>query len=70
MSLIGQVFNKALSKNISVYFSESGDGFKRIPGAIDQALKAAALQKVKRSFESGALFKDDDMKLMERVVVT
>ncbi|KAH8714084.1 hypothetical protein GQ44DRAFT_776087 [Phaeosphaeriaceae sp. PMI808] len=58
MSLIGQVFNKALSKNISVYLSESGDGFK------------PALQKVKCSFESGALFKDDDMKLMERVVVT
>ncbi|KAH7388829.1 hypothetical protein BKA66DRAFT_569143 [Pyrenochaeta sp. MPI-SDFR-AT-0127] len=54
MSLIDQVFNKALSKNISVYLSEPGDEFKRIP----------------RSFESGALFKNDDMKLMERVVVT
>jgi hypothetical protein len=70
MSLMGQVFNKALSKNISVYLSESGDRFKRIPGGIDQALKAAALQKVKRIFESGALVKDDDMKLMKRVVVT
>lgn len=70
MSLISQVFNKALSKNISIYLSKSGDGFKRIPGAIDQAVKAAALQKVKLSFKSSALFKDDDMKLIERVIVT
>ncbi|KAL1882885.1 hypothetical protein Daus18300_000523 [Diaporthe australafricana] len=37
MSLIGQVFNKALQKNISVYISESGEGYKRLTSAIDGA---------------------------------
>ncbi|KAI9756596.1 MAG: hypothetical protein M4579_003774 [Chaenotheca gracillima] len=70
MSLIGQVFNKALSKSISVYITESGDGFKRLTGAIGQDVKEAALVKVKESFENGfengTLFKDDDMQQMER----
>jgi len=47
MSLIGQVFNKALSKSISVYIAESGDSFKRLTGAIGQDVKEAALAKVK-----------------------
>ncbi|KAF2260206.1 hypothetical protein CC78DRAFT_547690 [Lojkania enalia] len=49
MSLIGQVFNKALSKSISVYIAESGDGFKRLTGAIGQDVKEAAFAKVKES---------------------
>ncbi|KAF2786081.1 hypothetical protein K505DRAFT_368534 [Melanomma pulvis-pyrius CBS 109.77] len=70
MSLIGQVFNKALSKSISVYITESGDGFKRLTGAIGQDVKEAALAKVKERFENGTLFKDDDMQQMERVTIT
>lgn len=70
MSLIGQVFNKTLSKTISVYIAESGEGFKRLTGAIGQDVKEAALAKVKERFENGTLFKDDDMQQMERVTIT
>ncbi|OCL03993.1 hypothetical protein AOQ84DRAFT_417442, partial [Glonium stellatum] len=64
------VFNKALNKNISVYLSESGDGYKRLTGAIGAGVKSAALSKVKERFENGSLFKEEGMKLMERVTVT
>ncbi|KAM3086168.1 hypothetical protein ACMFMF_000124 [Clarireedia jacksonii] len=70
MSLIGQIFNKALSKNISVYISESGDSFKRLTGANGQDVKQMALSKVKERFENGSLFKEEDMKQMERVTIT
>ncbi|KAF2672886.1 hypothetical protein BT63DRAFT_450912 [Microthyrium microscopicum] len=66
MSLISQVFNKALSKSISVYITESGDSFKRLTSAIGQDVKEAALAKVKERFKNGTLFKDDDMQQMER----
>lgn len=70
MSLIGQVFNKALQKNISVYISESGEGYKRLTGAIGATVKSAALSKVRERFEDGSLFREEDMKLMERVTIT
>ncbi|KAH6712737.1 hypothetical protein BKA61DRAFT_607694 [Leptodontidium sp. MPI-SDFR-AT-0119] len=70
MSLIGHVFNRALSKNIAVYVSESGEGFRRPAGAINHDVKDAALAKVNDSFESGKLFKDDDMMQMEQVTIT
>jgi len=70
MPYIGKVFNKATSKSIDVLISESGDGFKRLTGAISQDAKNAALAKVKERFESGSLFKDDDMKQMDKLVVT
>ncbi len=70
MSLIGQVFNKALSKSISVYISESGEGFRRLTGTIGEDIGAAALAKVKERFENGTLFKDDDMKQMEQITIT
>ena len=70
MPLIGQVFNKALKKNISVYLSESGDGYKRLSGVIGAGVKSAALSKVKDRFENGSLFNEEDMKLMEQVTIT
>jgi hypothetical protein len=70
MSLIGKVFNRDLRKDIPLYIAEYGDGYKRLVGAISQDAKDAALQKIKERFESGALFKDDDMKQMEQLVIT
>ena len=70
MSFIGQIFNKALRKNISVYISESGEGFKRITDAISTEVKSTALSKVKDRFESGRLFKEEDMKQMEQLTIT
>lgn len=70
MSLIGQVFNRVLQKHIPVYISESGEGFIRITSAISQNVKDAALTKIKLPFENGTLFKDDDLKYMERLTIT
>lgn len=70
MSLIGQVFNKALQKNISVYIAESGEGYRRLTGSIGSGVQILALSKVKERFENGSLFKEEDMKLMERVTIT
>ncbi|KAF4770775.1 hypothetical protein HAV15_012832 [Penicillium sp. str.  len=70
MSLIGQVFNKILNKSIPVYIANSGNGYIRYPALIDQAVKEAALAKVKAPFESGKLFKDDDMRQMEQLTIT
>ncbi|PSN63616.1 hypothetical protein BS50DRAFT_678881 [Corynespora cassiicola Philippines] len=64
------VFNKATSKSIDDLISDSGEGFKRLTGAIGQDVKNAAFAKVKERFESGSLFKDDDMKRMDKLVVT
>ncbi|KAJ6041574.1 uncharacterized protein N7446_010543 [Penicillium canescens] len=70
MSLIGHVFNKVLNKSIPVYIALSGNSYIRMPSVIDQAAKDAALAKVKEPFESGKLFKDDDMKQMEQLTIT
>jgi hypothetical protein len=70
MSLIGQVFNRAVSKNISVYISESGDGYMRLTGAISQRLKNRALAVVKDRFENGTVFKEEDMRQMARLTIT
>lgn len=70
MSLIGQVFNKIFNKSIPVYIANSGNGYIRYPALIDQAVKEAALAKVKAPFESGKLFKDDDMRQMEQLTIT
>ena len=70
MSLIGRVSNKALGKNISVYISESGEGFKRVTGAISTKVKETAFSIVKDRFESGKLFNENDMKQMERLTIT
>ncbi|KAL8755989.1 MAG: hypothetical protein Q9184_004637 [Pyrenodesmia sp. 2 TL-2023] len=70
MSQIGHVLNKALNKQIPVVIAESGDGFKRLTGVIDSAIKNNALAKVKERFENGSMFKDDDMKQMERLQIT
>lgn len=61
---------RIVRKNISVYISDSGHGFRRLSGAIGQEIKDAALLKVKERFENGTLFKDDDMKQMEKVTIT
>ncbi|KAF2452534.1 hypothetical protein BDY21DRAFT_260342, partial [Lineolata rhizophorae] len=63
-------FNSAASKTIDVVISESGPGFKRLTGAISQDIKDAALAKAKERFESGNLFKSDDMKQMDKLVIT
>jgi hypothetical protein len=70
MSFIGYAFNKVLQRNIPVYISESGPGFKRFTGIISQNVKSAALAKVKERFENGTLFRDDDLKLMEQLMIT
>lgn len=70
MSLIGHVFNKALQKNIPVYIAESGPGFIRITSAICQNVKDSALALLKERFENGTLFKDDDLKRMEKLTIT
>ncbi|EKV04070.1 hypothetical protein Pdw03_1641 [Penicillium digitatum] len=70
MSLIGQVFNKVLNKNIPVYIATSGNGFIRWTSVIDQAVKDVALATVKAPFESGKLFNDDDMRQMEQLTIT
>ncbi|KAF2476365.1 uncharacterized protein BDR25DRAFT_209766 [Lindgomyces ingoldianus] len=70
MSLIGTVWNKVLSKYINVYLAEGGPGFRRLPEAIDQAAKDAALARLKAAFEAGKLFNDTDMGKMEQVTIT
>ncbi len=70
MSYVGKVFNKATSRSIDVLISESGEGFKRLTGPISQEVKDAAFAKVKERFESGGMFKEEDMKEMEKLVVT
>lgn len=70
MSRIGQVFNKVLQKDIPVFLTESGEGYKRLTGIIGEDVKQAALAKIKGPFESGDLFKDDDLKSMEQLSIT
>ncbi|OJD12622.1 hypothetical protein ACJ73_09320 [Blastomyces percursus] len=69
-TLLGYVFNKALSKSIPVYITESGPSFKRLTGAIDTQVRNLALSKIKAAFEGGKLFTDDDMKAMERITIS
>lgn len=69
MSLIGYIFNKLLQKNIPVYISESGPGFKHLTAAISQNVKIGPLAKVKEQFENGTLFKDHNLKLMEQLII-
>ncbi|KAK2802403.1 hypothetical protein FQN50_007401 [Emmonsiellopsis sp. PD_5] len=69
-TLLGYVFNKALSKNIPVYFADSAPGFKRLPGVIDSQVGNLTLAKTKVAFEGGKLFTDEDMKAMEQITVT
>ncbi|KAF2811903.1 uncharacterized protein BDZ99DRAFT_384169, partial [Mytilinidion resinicola] len=63
------VFNKALNKNISVYLSEFRNRYKRLTGAISAGIKSAALSKVKEHFKNSSLFKEKDIKLIERVTI-
>ncbi|RAK84362.1 hypothetical protein BO79DRAFT_158484 [Aspergillus costaricaensis CBS 115574] len=70
MSLIGHVFNRSLQRNIPVYLSETDPGFTRLTTVIDQNVKFAALALLKERFESGSLFNESDMRLMERVTIT
>lgn len=70
MSSLGQVWNRALGRYINVELSTSGPGWARLSGAISQKYKDAALAKVKAAFEDEKLFKEADMKQMDKLVVT
>ena len=70
MSLIGQIFNKALQKSIPVYIATVGNGYIRITSAISEEVKEAALSTIKQRFENGTLFNDDDLKQMEQLTIT
>jgi hypothetical protein len=68
--LIGEVFNKALNKMIPVYLPTIWNDIKRVPEAVDPAVKAAALATVKIPFEAGNLFKPEDMKQIDELLIT
>lgn len=67
MSLLGYVFNRAANKQIPVYLMTHGPGFWRPTGVISDEVKDLALSKIKNAFEGGHLFKENDMKSMERL---
>ncbi|EEH20706.2 hypothetical protein PABG_02937 [Paracoccidioides brasiliensis Pb03] len=70
-SLLDYVFNKALSKSIPVYITESGSGFKRLTGATDtQVRRNLALSETKAAFEGGKLFTDDNMNAMDQITIS
>jgi hypothetical protein len=70
MSVLGNVFNKATGKIIPVYLTTSGRTFWRPTRIISQKAKNTAFEKTKAAFESGNLFKDDDMKNMTSLDIT
>ncbi|ODH35394.1 hypothetical protein ACO22_02917 [Paracoccidioides brasiliensis] len=70
-SLLDYVFNKALSKSIPVYITESGSGFKRLTGATDtQVRRNLALSETKAAFEGGKLFTDDNINAMDQITIS
>lgn len=70
MSLLGTVWNKALHRFINVYLGSSGLNYVRYVAAIDEAVKAEALERTRVAFEGGKLFKEDDMKAIDRLTIT
>lgn len=70
MAFIGYAFNGYLNKNMAVYLSETGDGYKRLTGAIGDSVKSAAFAKVEERIGNGSLSGEEDMKMMERLVIT
>ncbi|RMD44476.1 hypothetical protein DV735_g751, partial [Chaetothyriales sp. CBS 134920] len=55
---------------IPLIISESGDGYTRLLEAVGDKAKAMAAEKITAAFESGRLFKDEDMARMDQLVVT
>jgi hypothetical protein len=70
MSVLGNVFNKATRQSIPVYLTTSGRSFWRPTKIISQDSKDIAFSKTKTAFESGKLFKYDDMKNIASLSIT